>query len=100
MPIRIINHFRGWILALTVLISGAACFLAYLDASWGAIGIALLICPILCALLMLSGIIAAVILHRKYPEVRYSRVLPVALILPFVGAALPVVIAICFGKQD
>ena len=97
---RITNQYRGWILALTFLISGASCSFAYLDASWGAVGIAFFICPLLCALLMLSGIIAAVVIRRKYPEVKYSRVLPFAIILPILGAVLPVVVAILFGKQD
>ena len=86
-------------LALTILISGPFCYMGYLDASWGAIG-ALLFCPALCALLMVSGIVAAVVIRRKCPEIRYSRLLPFAIILPIVGAALPVVVAIGFGRQD
>ena len=98
--IRWVNRYRWCIFVVTALICGSFSVLSYLDGSWGALGIALRICPACCVIIMLAGLIAAFVGHHRHPELRYSHLLPFALVVPLLGASVPIVIALFFGRQD
>lgn len=73
---RVAAKFSRWVLAVSLLLFVITTTLCWQDKSWGALWIAIVVCPTACLGLMLLGLVAAVVLHVRRPEVRYAYLMP------------------------
>lgn len=73
---RVAAKFSRWVLAASLLLFVITTTLCWQDKSWGALWIAIVVCPPASLGLMLLGLVAAVVLHLRYPEVRYAYLMP------------------------
>lgn len=94
---RTAAKFSRCVLAASLLLFVITTTLCWQDRSWGALWFAIAVCPSASLGLMVLGMIAAVILHLRQPEVRYGYLMPSLFAYPPLSAGATIAATFMMG---